>query len=242
MLRAVPEVAFWTAACLGVWLLTLSSVSVSEIVTAAAVSVACGVLAARPGGRSGAPGRRGCAGRSGWSRCPSRCSATACACWAWPPECSSGAASRTARLRTVQLPRGEPERRRATRQAAAAVLVSASPGTVVLDVDEDTGELRLHALGAGRPRTWRRWSEMSTGWLVLACVLSVAGLGPGLAVSARGRGVDRVVGLQFAGSTTVLLLVALVAVTGQPSYLIVPLALVLLSFAGTLAFTRLLAG
>jgi multisubunit Na+/H+ antiporter MnhF subunit len=39
----------------------------------------------------------------------------------------------------------------------------------------------------------------------------------------------------------VLLLVALSVVTGQSSYLIVPLALVLLAYAGTLVFTRLLA-
>jgi multisubunit Na+/H+ antiporter MnhF subunit len=60
-------------------------------------------------------------------------------------------------------------------------------------------------------------------------------------IGARGQGIVRLVGLQFASAVTVLLLVALCASPGATSYLIVPLALVLLSFAGTLVYTRLLA-
>lgn len=82
---------------------------------------------------------------------------------------------------------------------------------------------------------------MTFWWTVFAAVLSVAGLGPALFVGARGKGVHRLVGLQFAGAVTVLALVAISAAVGQSSYLIVPLALVLLSFAGTLVYTRLLA-
>ena len=78
------------------------------------------------------------------------------------------------------------------------------------------------------------------GWLILSGVLLVAGLAPALAVGARGTGAERLAGLQFGGAVTVLLLVALSVVAGQPSYLIVPLALVLLAYAGTLVFTRLL--
>jgi multicomponent Na+:H+ antiporter subunit F len=80
-----------------------------------------------------------------------------------------------------------------------------------------------------------------TAWLVFSGVLAVAGLGAGLWVGARGTAVSRLTGLQFAGGVTVLLLVALSVVTGQSSYLIVPLVLVLLAYAGTLVFTRLLA-
>jgi multisubunit Na+/H+ antiporter MnhF subunit len=78
-----------------------------------------------------------------------------------------------------------------------------------------------------------------TAWTVLTGVLLVAGLGAGLWVGGRGDAVSRLVGLQFAGATTTLVLVALALVTGQSSYLVVPLVLVLLSFAGTLVFTRL---
>ena len=79
-----------------------------------------------------------------------------------------------------------------------------------------------------------------SGWLLFSAVLFVAGLGPALYLAARGTGVARLAGLQFGGAVTVLLLVALTVVFGQPSYLIVPLALVLLTYAGTLVYTRLL--
>lgn len=79
-----------------------------------------------------------------------------------------------------------------------------------------------------------------SGWLVFSGVLLVGGLVPALYLGARGTGIARLAGLQFAGAVTVLLLVALTVVFGQPSFLIVPLALVLLTYAGTLVFTRLL--
>ena len=77
-------------------------------------------------------------------------------------------------------------------------------------------------------------------WVLFAAVLMVAGLGPALVVGARDKALYRLTGLQLAGPVTVLLLVAVSVVLGQSSYLIVPLALVLLSFAGTLVYTRLL--
>lgn len=79
-----------------------------------------------------------------------------------------------------------------------------------------------------------------SGWLLFSAVLLVAGLGTSLYLAARGTGVERLAGLQFGGTATVLLLVALTVVFGQPSFLIVPLALVLLTYAGTLVYTRLL--
>lgn len=79
-----------------------------------------------------------------------------------------------------------------------------------------------------------------SGWLVFSGVLLVAGLAPALYVGSRGSATVRLAALQFAGTVTALLLVALSVVAGQPSYLIVPLALVLLTYAGTLVFTRLL--
>jgi multisubunit Na+/H+ antiporter MnhF subunit len=76
-------------------------------------------------------------------------------------------------------------------------------------------------------------------WLLFAGVLLVAGLGPALYVGARGTTASRLLGLQFTGTVGALLLVALSVAVDQPSYLIVPLVLVLLSYAGTLVFTRL---
>jgi multicomponent Na+:H+ antiporter subunit F len=79
-----------------------------------------------------------------------------------------------------------------------------------------------------------------TPWILFAGVLMVAGIGPALVVSARDKALYRLTGVQLAAPVTVLVLIAVSVILGQSSYLIVPLALVLLSFAGTLVYTRLL--
>jgi multisubunit Na+/H+ antiporter MnhF subunit len=68
----------------------------------------------------------------------------------------------------------------------------------------------------------------------------VGGLGPALWLGARGGPTQRLVGLELAGSVTVLVLLLLAQAAGQAQFLVLPLVLVLLSFAGTLVFTRLL--
>ena len=77
-------------------------------------------------------------------------------------------------------------------------------------------------------------------FLLLAGVLLLVLAGPGLVLASRGGAVARLAGLQLAQAVAVLLLTVLPLVLGQPSLLIVPLVTVLLSFAGTLVFTRLL--
>jgi multisubunit Na+/H+ antiporter MnhF subunit len=77
-------------------------------------------------------------------------------------------------------------------------------------------------------------------WLMAAGVLMVGGLVPALVLASRGSSAHRLVGLQLAGSVSVLLLVLLCLGFNQSSYLIVPLTLALLGCAGTLVFTRLL--
>lgn len=79
-----------------------------------------------------------------------------------------------------------------------------------------------------------------TPWLVFTGVVMVAGVGPALVVGSREKALYRLTGLQLAGPVVILALIAISVVLGQPSYLIVPLALVLLSYAGTLVYTRLL--
>jgi multisubunit Na+/H+ antiporter MnhF subunit len=81
-----------------------------------------------------------------------------------------------------------------------------------------------------------------SGWSVGAVVLMVGGLGPALWLGARGGAVARLVGLELAGAVTVLVLMLLAQDSGQSSVLVLPLVLVVLSFAGTLVFTRLLGG
>lgn len=78
-------------------------------------------------------------------------------------------------------------------------------------------------------------------WLLAAAVLMVGGLVPGMVLAYRGPAARRLAGLQLTGSVAALVVVLLSVGTGQSGYLIVPLVMVLLSFAGTLVFTRLLA-
>jgi multicomponent Na+:H+ antiporter subunit F len=79
-----------------------------------------------------------------------------------------------------------------------------------------------------------------TPWVLVSGVLLVVAAGPGLLLAARGDALGRLAGLQLVTACVVLLFVALSVASGQSSLLIVPIVTVLLSFAGTLVFTRLL--
>jgi multisubunit Na+/H+ antiporter MnhF subunit len=80
----------------------------------------------------------------------------------------------------------------------------------------------------------------TTVWLTAAGVLLVGGMIPALALAGRGTSAHRLVGLQLCASLTIVVLTVLCIGLGRSSFLIVPLVLALLSFAGTLVFTRLL--
>lgn len=77
-------------------------------------------------------------------------------------------------------------------------------------------------------------------WLIAVGALLVGGLGPAVILAYRGPDRHRLVGLELAASIAALALLLFIQAINQYGYLIVPLVLVLLSFAGTLVFTRLL--
>lgn len=77
-------------------------------------------------------------------------------------------------------------------------------------------------------------------WVIAAGALMIGGFGPAMVLAGRGPAAHRLLGLELAGAVGVIVLMVLCQAMNQPSYLIVPLVLVLLSFAGTLVFTRLL--
>ncbi|HEY0495717.1 MAG TPA: monovalent cation/H+ antiporter complex subunit F [Kutzneria sp.] len=79
-----------------------------------------------------------------------------------------------------------------------------------------------------------------SGWEIATMALLLGGMVPALALVARGGPVDRLVGLELASVVGTLTLLVAIQGDGQSSYLIVPLVLVLLAFAGTLVYTRLL--
>lgn len=79
------------------------------------------------------------------------------------------------------------------------------------------------------------------GYTAAALTLLVGGLGPGAWLGIRGSAQRRLVGLALSSAVTVLLLMLVSEVAGQSSMLILPIVLVVMSAAGTLVFTRLLA-
>lgn len=78
-------------------------------------------------------------------------------------------------------------------------------------------------------------------WLIGDLVLIGIGLPVAIWIGARGNALDRLIGLELAGVIGTLALMAFAQLMAQSSYLIVPTVAVVLSFAGTLVFTRLLA-
>ncbi|MFE1754786.1 monovalent cation/H+ antiporter complex subunit F [Streptomyces anandii] len=78
-------------------------------------------------------------------------------------------------------------------------------------------------------------------WLIGALALLAGAFPPAALLTVRGEPADRLIGLEIGSVVAVLFLLLLIQGLGQPSYLIVPLVTVLVSFAGTLVFTRLLA-
>jgi multisubunit Na+/H+ antiporter MnhF subunit len=77
-------------------------------------------------------------------------------------------------------------------------------------------------------------------WLIAALVLLAGAVGPAVVVGVYGAPDQRLVGLLQAGATTVLFLVVFARAMDRTDYLIVPVALALVSFAGSLVFARLL--
>lgn len=77
-------------------------------------------------------------------------------------------------------------------------------------------------------------------YLLAAAVVLFGGVAPGVWLGFRDDPVHRLFGLELTSATTAVVLLLLSKGYGQSSYLIVPLVLIPLSFAGTLVFTRLL--
>jgi multisubunit Na+/H+ antiporter MnhF subunit len=78
-------------------------------------------------------------------------------------------------------------------------------------------------------------------WLISGVVLLALAVAPAALLGARGTAATRLVGLEMVSAVTVITLMLLSQADGNSSFLIVPLVLALLSVAGTLVFTRLLA-
>ncbi len=144
------EVLWWWGAAVGIWLITLSSVTMPDLI----VAVACGL----PCGLAAWAGRRALGNR--WRPRPRW------ALWLIPLAASIIAdelrllrlavlrAVRTrpvGELRGIQLPRSEPGAAASAHRALASFTVSATPGTFVVDGDPEEDRLVIHSLVSGWP-------------------------------------------------------------------------------------------
>ncbi|MFF2078549.1 monovalent cation/H+ antiporter complex subunit F [Kitasatospora sp. NPDC058162] len=79
-------------------------------------------------------------------------------------------------------------------------------------------------------------------WLLTAAVLAIGGLGPCLLLGLHGEVQRRLAGLNLAATITAVVLLLLAQGFGRTSYTDLALDLAVLAPAGTLVFTRFLAG
>ncbi|MFH9347737.1 monovalent cation/H+ antiporter complex subunit F [Kitasatospora sp. NPDC017646] len=79
-------------------------------------------------------------------------------------------------------------------------------------------------------------------WLLAAAVLAVGGIGPCLLLGLRGSPQQRLAGLNLAATTASVVLLLLAQGFSRTSYTDLALDLAVLAPAGTLVFTRFLAG
>jgi multisubunit Na+/H+ antiporter MnhE subunit len=151
------EITAWWASLAGVWLVTLNSYSVAELITAAVLAAPC-AIAARAGRRAAGLRWQVSLRRSRW---------LLALLWAVGHDVVvvlSLALRRRTRegddeFRTVPLSREHSDAARAGREAVITAVLSATPGTVVVDANEAHDELLVHAMPTGRTRLERELSR-----------------------------------------------------------------------------------
>lgn len=143
----VAEIAVWAALCFGIWLLSLSAVSDAELAIGAASSVACGVAAMAV---RRAIGLHWSVRAVPWAALPTMVLAIGSdAVQVLIRPLRRAGAGNVEVLDTGARGQGAAA---VTRRAVATMVMSASPGTVVLDAD-DRGRVTFHTLGYRGPRS-----------------------------------------------------------------------------------------
>lgn len=149
MTRRAVEALVWAAIAYGIWLISLSAISGQEYLVGALCAVPCGLAAT--GARWAAEAR--------WTLRPA---------WLLPAAAlplavvTDAAQVLTApwrraegRFHHVLTPAAGESPVPASRRAVTVALVSVTPGSYVLDVDPETGEMLVHSLAPRGPRLER---------------------------------------------------------------------------------------
>lgn len=142
----IVEAVVWWGLCLGVWLVSLSAVSGQELVVATPLGLISGVLAVIARRAAGNRWRL----RPEWFLplllVPVAILADAVRVLAAAVTRPSG------RFVDVAISHGAGDRAPAQgRRALATMLITVSPGTIVVDIDPETAQAMVHTLNAGRP-------------------------------------------------------------------------------------------
>jgi hypothetical protein len=136
---SLVEIMAWAAVSFGIWLATLSSVTVPEMCFAAAAGLPCGVLAWAGRRALGASWRF----RPSWALWPAPVALTAVIELAGLVR--TAARSDTGRLKTIELPEEDPPLS-AGREAAATLALCSTPGSQVAHFDPEEHTMIIHEL------------------------------------------------------------------------------------------------
>ena len=147
-LARILEVVFWWAACLGVWLVSLSAVSGQDLLVSVLVSLPCGVIAVA--GRLAAKNRWGF--NPAWIR----------SAVVLPFAIVNDALQVIVRVLLAPGTRGELVKvtindaagktpRADGRRGVATFLTTMTPSSIVTDVDRDTGDALVHVIRVRGP-------------------------------------------------------------------------------------------
>jgi multisubunit Na+/H+ antiporter MnhE subunit len=143
----IIESAVWWALCLGVWLISLSAISLQELIVATLAALPCGVLATAA---------RVVAGNA-WKPRPAWFGPLALLPVAIVTDTvqvlAAAVRRRPVEFSAVDVPesRGDTPRG-AGRRAVATLVISTSPGTLVADTDPESGTLLVHKLAWRGPQ------------------------------------------------------------------------------------------
>lgn len=147
-LKLLTEVVVWWALAFGVWLISLSATSGQEFLVAALASLPCGVAAAVAREAIG----ESWIVRPSWFRpllfLPVVLFTDAAQVLAAPLR----GRQRGGRFETVPTSKGGDTAERRGRRALATVFVSITPGSFVLDIDPNSGDMLIHSLAFRGPR------------------------------------------------------------------------------------------
>jgi multisubunit Na+/H+ antiporter MnhE subunit len=155
-LRGASEALTWSGAAFGLWLISLSAVSNQEILIAALASLPCG--AAAVGARLAV--RDSWTLRPGWLKPALQLPLSLVTDAVQVFAACVPFRRRPGRFETVPTGAGGDTARARSQRAVWSALISVTPGSYVLDVDEESGDMLVHSLAHAGPQIAAAVSRM----------------------------------------------------------------------------------